>query len=62
MFIALVFWKAGLNASGLIALAVVSVVIIAASFLLEKGMYWISFPMMALGGYIIYALRHGNSF
>lgn len=62
MFIAIVFWKAGLNAPGLLSLVLVSAAIIVAAFLLEKGVYWVSFPMMALGGYILYALQHGDPF
>ena len=52
IFIALFFWKVGLNEPDLIPLGCVSIAIIIAAILLENKHYWICIPMIALGLYI----------
>lgn len=52
IFIALFFWKVGLNEPDLIPLALISIAIIVAAIMLAKGYYGACIPMIALGLYI----------
>lgn len=51
LFIALVVWRSPFEGD-FIWVALISVAVIAAAFLLMKNHYWVSIPMIALGVYI----------
>lgn len=62
IFIATGIWKVSLSDPDLMAVIWLTGVIIAAAFLLAKKLFWVSFPMILLGAYIMLMLKEDQHF